>query len=53
MGRVLIFLVVLFIAAFFANYFQIISIPWLDLPEVTTYVESSERTDGALKEIDE
>jgi hypothetical protein len=53
MGKVVIFLIVLLIAAFFANYYKIVSIPYLDLPEVSTYSGDVQRTDDALKKINE
>ena len=41
----------LLIAAFFANYFGFISIPWLDINSVTTYSDDATRTDQAVKEV--
>ncbi len=53
MGKIVIFLIVLFVAAFFANYFQIVSIPFLDLPQVATYSGDAQKTDSQLKKIRE
>ncbi len=53
MGKVVIFLIVLLIAAFFANYYQIVSIPFLDLPEVSTYSGDAHKTDDAVRRINE
>ena len=53
MGKIAVFLVVLFVAAFFANHFQVVSIPWLDLPQVPTYAGNAQNTDEQLKKIDE
>lgn len=42
--------VALFVAAFFANYFDLVSIPWLDINTVPKYSEDAIRTDDTLKE---
>ena len=42
---------VLLIAAFFANYFRIVSIPWLEFNSVPTYSDSAIRADEAVKEV--
>jgi F0F1-type ATP synthase membrane subunit a len=39
----------LFVAAVFANYFGLVSIPWLDINSVPTYSDDAIRTDTALK----
>ena len=39
----------LLVAAFFANYFGLMSIPWLDVTPVPTYSEDAIRTEDALK----
>jgi len=39
----------LFVAAFFANFFGLVSIPWLDINSVTTYSDDAIRTDNTLK----
>ena len=41
----------LLIAAFFANYFHIVSIPWLEFNSVPTYSDSAIRADEAVKEV--
>ena len=53
MGKIFIFLIVLLIAAFFANYYRIVSIPFLDLPEVSTYSGNSQKTDDVVKSIND
>ena len=40
----------LLVAAFFANHFGLVSIPWLDVNPVPTYSEDAIRTEDALKE---
>jgi hypothetical protein len=42
---------VLTIAAFFANYFGFVSIPWLELNSVPTYGDDAIRADEAVKEV--
>ena len=39
----------LLVAAFFANFFDLVSIPWLDINSVPTYSGNSIRTDTTLK----
>jgi F0F1-type ATP synthase membrane subunit a len=41
----------LFVAAFFANYFGLVSIPWLDLNSVPTYSEDAIHMDDTLKKV--
>ena len=41
----------LLIAAFFANYFGLVSIPWLDINQVPTYSDDAIRTDEAVREL--
>ena len=41
----------LIIAAFFANYFGFVSIPWLDINSVPTYSDGAIHTDEAVKEV--
>ena len=41
----------LLIAAFFANYFHIVSIPWLEFNSVPTYSEGAIRSDQSVKEV--
>ena len=42
---------VLLIAAFFANYFRIVSIPWLEFNSVPTYSDGAIRSDQTVKEV--
>ena len=51
--KIFIFAGVLLIAAFFANYFGVISIPWLDVESVPTYGQSAVRSDDAVKKLSE
>jgi hypothetical protein len=37
-------------AAFFANYFGFVSIPWLEFNSVPTYSDGAIRADEAVKE---
>ena len=39
----------LFVIAFFANRWGLVSIPWLDINSVPTYSEDAIRTDDELK----
>lgn len=39
----------LLIAAFFANFFGFVSIPWLELNDVPTYGGEAQATDAAMK----
>jgi hypothetical protein len=41
----------LIIAAFFANYFGFVSIPWLEFNSVPTYGDGAARADEAVKEV--
>jgi len=41
----------LFVAAFFANYFDLVSIPWLDINSVPTYSEDAIHMDDTLKKV--
>ncbi len=41
----------LLVGAFFANDYGIISIPWLDLNQVTTYGDDANRSNDAVKKI--
>ena len=45
------FAAVLIIAAFFANYFGFVSIPWLEFNSVPTYSDGAIRADEAVKEV--
>ena len=40
----------LLVAAFFANYFGYVSIPWLDVNAVPTYGGEAKATDDAVKQ---
>lgn len=40
----------LLVVAFCANFFGLVSIPWLDVNPVPTYSEDAIRTEDALKE---
>ncbi len=40
----------LLVAGFIANYYDVVSIPWLEFNDVPTYSEDAVRTDNALKE---
>ena len=51
--KIFIFAGVLLIVAFFANYFGVISIPWLDVNSFTTYGEGAVRSDEAVKKLSE
>jgi hypothetical protein len=42
---------VLIIAAFFANYFGFVSIPWLEFNSVPTYSDGAIRADEAVREV--
>jgi hypothetical protein len=42
---------VLIIAAFFANYFGFVSIPWLEFNSVPTYSDGAIRVDEAVREV--
>jgi len=41
----------LLIAAFFANYFGVVSIPWLEFNSIPTYSDSAIRSDQTVKEV--
>ena len=41
--------VCLLVAAFFANYFGYVSIPWLDINTVPTYGDKAQSTEEAVK----
>ena len=51
--KIFIFAGMLLIAAFFANYFGVISIPWLDVASVPTYGQGAIRSDDAVKKLSE
>ena len=42
---------VIIIAAFFANYFGFVSIPWLEFNSVPTYSDGAIRADEAVKKV--
>ena len=41
----------LLVAAFFANYFGYVSIPWLEINAVPTYGDNVKATDEAVKQV--
>ena len=41
--------VCLLVAAFFANFFGFVSIPWLDINDVATYGGEAKAKDAAMK----
>jgi hypothetical protein len=41
----------LLIAAFFANYFELVSIPWLEINSVPTYGGEVKQTHDAAKKV--
>ena len=41
----------LLIAAFFANYFELVSIPWLEINSVPTYGEEIKQTHDAAGKV--
>ena len=43
--------VALIVAAFFANYFGFVSIPWLEFNSVPTYSDGANRADEAVQEV--
>ncbi len=43
--------VCLLVAAFFANYFGYVSIPWLELNAVATYGGEAQKADAAVKQV--
>jgi hypothetical protein len=46
-----IFVGIILVVAFFANYFGFVSIPWLDVNSVPTYSGDAVRTDEAVKKL--
>lgn len=56
MGKILLYVVIAFIVAFAANFFGIVSIPWLDPPiksERSYYTGHSERVKDSVVEMEE
>ena len=49
--KVFFFAATLLVAAFFANYFDLIELPWLDINSVPKYSEDAVRTDHTLKKV--
>jgi hypothetical protein len=49
--KIFIFVGALLVAAFFANHFGFVSIPWLDVKPVATYGGNAVRSDGAVKKV--
>ena len=48
--KIIFLLAGLLVAAFFANFYGYISIPWLDLNSVPTYGSEVQATDEAVKQ---
>ncbi len=53
MKKLIFFVLTLLIAAFIANYFHIVSIPWLELPQVKSYTEKSIEHTDILKKLED
>ena len=49
--KFLIFVAAILVAAFFANHFGYVSIPWLDINSVPTYSGDAVRSDEAAKKV--
>ena len=49
--KIFIFVGALLVAAFFANYFGFVAIPWLDVNSVATYGGDAVRSDEAVKKV--
>lgn len=47
--KILILAAIIVVAAFFANLFGIVSIPWLELNSVPTYGDDANRSDQAIQ----
>ncbi len=43
--------VILLVVAFLANYYELVSIPWLDVKDVATYSDDAVRTNTVLEEV--
>jgi hypothetical protein len=41
----------LLVAAFFANYFELVSIPWLDINDMPTYGDEVNQTHDAAQKV--
>lgn len=41
----------LLVVAFLANYYELVSIPWLDLNHVATYSDDAVRTNSVLEDV--
>ena len=41
----------LLVVAFLANYYELVSIPWLEVNDVATYGEDAVRTNTVLEEV--
>jgi hypothetical protein len=53
MGKYIIYAVIIFLALFILNWFQVIHIPFLDMPDITeNKQESIQRSQDLVKEID-
>jgi hypothetical protein len=51
MRKLLIYAITILIAGVIANYFNIISVPFLDLPQFTRYTDKAQTTDAQLKKV--
>ena len=51
MKKLIFLAMTLLIAAFLANYFRVVSIPWLEVPQVTTYTEKSQQEEKMLEKL--
>jgi hypothetical protein len=41
----------LLVVAFLANYYELVSIPWLDVNDVATYSDDAVRTNSVLEKV--
>ena len=49
--KIIFLAVFLLVAAFFANYFEFVSIPWLDINAVPTYGTDMQHTHDAAEKV--
>ena len=49
--KIFLFAAILLVAAFLANYFEFVSIPWLDVDVGPTYGEEVKEADEAVKKV--
>ena len=53
MGKYIIYSVIILLALFILNWFKIINIPWLDIPDFTKYKqEMISNSQDSVKQID-